>query len=241
MNAYNAVKCPGVADVFRIPKLGATFYQAQVRPEARPVIQPNFYWDFGGRTPQGPGKNVAIFSNCDRLEIFVGGKPSASVRPDSLSFPHLGYPPFFCDLEISEGVARTKPDLRIDGYVGDKLVLSKSFSSDLGKDELFLAADDAEITGDGTDATRLVFKVVDNFGAERAFAGGEIIFELTGPGVIVGDNPFTLMDDSGGVGAVWVKAQPYVTGQIVVKATHSALGEKTVTINVTPASSWEKT
>ncbi len=47
MNAYNTVKCPGVADVFRIPKLGATFYQAQVRPDVRPVILPNFYWDFG--------------------------------------------------------------------------------------------------------------------------------------------------------------------------------------------------
>ncbi len=157
-----------------------------------------------------------------------------------MNYAHLGHPPFFCDLEIAEEVAKTKPDLRIDGYVGDKLALSNSFSSDMGMDELFLAADDAEIVGDGTDATRLVFKVVDEFGAERAFAGGEIVFELTGPGVIVGDNPFTLMDDSGGVGAVWIKAQPNVAGQINVKATHSALGEKTVAINVTAAASWEK-
>ena len=190
INSYHAVKCPGVADVFRIPKLGASFYQAQVSPKMRPVIQPNFYWDFGAQSPRGPGKHAAIFSNCDRLEIFVAGKPIAIVQPDRENFPNLEYPPFFCDLDIEDAAA--KPELRIDGYVGDRLALSKSFSSDPAQDQFFLAADDAELTGDGVDATRLVFKVVDKFGAERAFAGGKVAFEITGPGVIVGDNPFTL-------------------------------------------------
>jgi beta-galactosidase len=50
-NSHKGVKNPGVADVFRIPKLGATFYQSQVSPSVRPVIAPNFYWDFGSMTP----------------------------------------------------------------------------------------------------------------------------------------------------------------------------------------------
>src|ERR1035441_10806113 len=57
INSYRGVKYPGVADVFRIPKLGASFYQAQVSPKIRPVIIPNFYWDFGPETPHGPGRN----------------------------------------------------------------------------------------------------------------------------------------------------------------------------------------
>ena len=81
------------------------------------------------------------------------------------------------------------------------------------------------------DATRLVFKVVDKFGAERAFAGGNVTFEIAGPGVIVGDNPFTL-DASGGVGAVWIKTVPNGLGEITVKAVHSSLGAKSVIINV---------
>ena len=160
------------------------------------------------------------------------GKQLAVVQPDRANYPHLLYPPFFCDLEIEKITGN--PELRIDGYVGDPLALSRSFSSDLKADALLLAADDAELLGDGADATRLVFKVVDKYGAERAFAGGEIVFEITGPGVIVGDNPFTLMDDSGGVGAVWIKSVPNGAGQIVVKATHSTLGEKSVAINVHP-------
>jgi beta-galactosidase len=235
VNAYNEVKCPGVADVFRIPKLGASFYQAQVSPKVKPTIQPDFYWDFGGQSPHGPGKNAAIFSNCDRLEIFVDGKQTAIVKPDRTNYPHLLCPPFFCDLEIENTIG--KPELRIDGYVGDNLVLSRSFSSDTRADTLFLAADDAELVGDGVDATRLVFKVVDKFGAERASAGGEINFEITGPGVIVGDNPFTLMDDSGGVGAIWIKTVPNGSGIITVKAVHSSLGVKIATINVQPDTS----
>ena len=236
MNAYNAVKCPGVADVFRIPKLGAAFYQAQVSPEVRPVIQPNFYWDFGAQSPHGPGRNVAIFSNMERLDILVRGQKLATLQPDRTNYPNLEYPPFFCDLELADDIIKTKPDLWIDGYVGDKLVLSKSFSSDTSKDELFLAADDEEIAGDGTDATRLVFKVVDKYGAERAFAGGTIKFEVNGPGLIVGDNPFTTLEGTGGVGAVWIKSVENAADNIVVKATHSTLGEKTVTIGILPKS-----
>jgi beta-galactosidase len=237
INPYHAVKCPGVADGFRIPKLGASFYQAQVSPHSKPVIQPNFFWDFGPATPKGPGKNAAIFSNCDRLEIFVGEKLVATVLPDRANFPHLRYPPFFCNLEIDN--ASAKPELRLDGYVDGRLAISKSFSSDIARDELFLAADDPELIGDGVDATRLVFKIVDKFGADRAFAQGEVSLEITGPGTIVGDNPFALAD-SGGVGAVWIRTIPNGSGQIFVAATHPALGKKSVAIRVRRDSSLGK-
>ncbi len=228
MNAYSAVKCPGVADVFRIPKLAGSFYLAQVSPKVRAVIVPDFYWDFGAKTPRGPGKNATIFSNCDRLEIFVAGKSIATAQPDRKNFPHLKYPPFFCDLDVDGAGA---PELKIDGYVGATLALSKSFSADATQDQFFLAADDAELTGDGADATRLVFKVTDKFGAERAFAGGQVTFEIAGPGTIVGDNPFGLAD-SGGVGAVWIRTVPDGSGRITVTAAHSSLGKKSVEIKV---------
>lgn len=228
INSYHAIKTPGVADVFRIPKLGAAFYQSQVSPRVRPLIVPDFYWDFGARMPDGPGRHAAIFSNCERLEIFVGGKRLANVQPDRAGFPHLEYPPFFCDFEESGG---GHPELRIDGYADGKLALSRSFSSDPAQDQFLLNADDPELVADGADATRLAFQVADRFGAPRPFAGGEVRFELTGPGAIVGDNPFRL-EDSGGAGAVWIRTNPHGAGTITVAATHSALGRKSVQIRV---------
>lgn len=232
INSYNGVKCPGVADIFRIPKLGASFYQAQGDPKTRPVIIPNFYWDCGAQTPNGPGKNAAIFSNCDRLELFINGKKYAELQPDSKNYPHLKHPPFFADLEIK---VPGNPELRIDGYVNNKLALSKSFSSDSARDKLYLKADDTGLTGDGSDATRLEFRVGDKFGESRLFAGGEVTLKLKGPGVIVGDNPF-MLEASGGVGAVWVKTLPDSSGEITVEATHSSLGSRTVKIKVQPDS-----
>ena len=176
-NSYKGVKNPGVADVFRIPKLGASFYQSQVSPDVRPVIVPNFYWDFGPSTPRGPGENAAIFSNCERLEIFVDHKHHATLEPDRKNYPNLRYAPFFADLSL-DGTGY--PVLRIDGYAAGHLALSRSFCSDASKDQFLINADDAAITGDGIDATRLVFRVADRFGAPRLFAGGDVDLRANG-------------------------------------------------------------
>lgn len=233
INSYNAVKRPGVADFFRIPKLGASFYLAQGDGRIRPVIYPSFYWDFGPHTPKGPGKHAAIFSNCDRLELFVAGQHHSTLTPDVANFSHLKHAPFFTDLEL-DGSAH--PELRIDGYAGDRMVLSRSFSSDPATDQFSVAVDDKSLFDDGADSTRVVFKVVDRYGADRAFGSGEVRFEIDGPGVIVGNNPFSLAG-SGGVGAIWLRTIPNVRGKVHVVATHSALGAKTVEINVQPAAS----
>jgi beta-galactosidase len=230
LNAYEAVKCPGIADVFRLPKLGASFYLAQVDPSVKPVIEPNFYWDFGPQTPEGPGQHAAIFSNCARLELFIGGKPHATLHPDRANYPNLKFPPFFADLRVN---GSAHPELRIDGYVGGKLTHSRSFSSDRAADRFRLHADDTDLVGDGSDATRLAFAVVDKFGAPRAFAGGEVSLRLNGPGTIVGDNPFAL-GPNGGAGAVYIRTVADRTGVILITARHSSLGAGSVQIRVRP-------
>jgi beta-galactosidase len=233
INPYQAVKCPGVADVFRIPKLGAAFYQVQVDPKVRPVIQPAFYWDFGPQSPSGPGDRAAIFSNCERLELWVNGKRHGSLLPDRENYPHLQYPPFFANLNID---GSQKPELRIDGFLGSKRVLSRSFSADPAHDRLWLQADDTQLVADGADATRLVFRTVDKYGAPRPFERGAVALALSGPGIIVGDNPF-VWDDSGGAGAVWIKTVANQLGRIHVTATHARLGKQSIRIQAVKASS----
>jgi beta-galactosidase len=82
--------------------------------------------------------------------------------------------------------------------------------------------------GDGIDATRVVLKVTDEYGAARPFANAAITLNLQGPGEIIGDNPFALF---GGVGAVWIRTKP-AAGVIKLIATHQILGSKTVEIAV---------
>jgi beta-galactosidase len=231
MNAWDAVKCPGVADLFRIPKLGASFYKAQIDPKLKPVIEPDFWWDFGEQTPAGPGKRAAIFSNCERLEVYLDGKLRGRLEPDRAEYGGIKYPPFFADLSV-EGAA--KPELRIDGFVGGKMALSRRFSADRGADRLWIRTDDAELAADGVDATRVAFGVEDQYGALRAFAKGEVELSLQGPGEMVGDRSFRL-EDCGGAAAVWVRSTAGQTGVIRVGARHSALGKHNVEIRVNPA------
>lgn len=219
INAYDGLKYPGIADFFRIPKLGAAFYESQVSPETRPVIAPDFYWDFGAHTPSGPGERAAIFSNCDRLELFIDGQRHSVLHPDRAAFPHTKYPPFFASLTMD---GATKPELEIRGFVKDNLVISRFLSSNPETDTLWLEADDAALRGDGSDAMRLAFGVVDKHGAPRAFAGGRVNLTISGPGRIVGDNPFDL-DATGGMGAVWIRTLPGKHGVIRVRAEHSYL------------------
>lgn len=232
MNDYQAVKCPGIADVFRLDKLGASFYMAQVDPSVHAVIAPDFYWDFGSRTPAGPGDHVAIFSNCDRLELFIDGKPYATLHPDRAHYANLHYPPFFADLTMD---GSGHPELRIDGYVGGhgagQRVLSRWFSSNPASDRLHVSAEDAQLHPDGSDATRVAFAVVDKFGAPRAFAEGTVRLHIDGPGEVVGDNPFNLKGN-GGAGAVYVRSLPGQSGRIRIEARHSSLGSGTIEITV---------
>jgi beta-galactosidase len=216
----------GVSDIFRLPKPAAGFYRSQCDPEEEVVIEPGFFYAWGGRGG-GNGPGVApICSNCDHLKIYYNGRLLLEADPDRKTYPNLKYPPFMVNLTtLSFG---TWGDLKIEGYLKDKLVATKMLSGSGTDDVLLVKPDDAELDGDGRDATRVVLAVTDQFGNLRPFASGAIQLRLTGPGQIVGENPFSL---SGGAGAVWVKAKE-AAGTIRLEARHQYLGTKIVEIHV---------
>ena len=223
------MKYTGVADLFRVLKPGAAIYQAQVDPRVRPVIAPAFYWDFGPASPVTSLRRAMICANTDRLEVYVGGSHFASLTPDAGKYRSLAYPPSFTDFRRVDGSSR--PDLRIDGYLGPDLVATRLLASDPSFDRLALAFDDAEIAGDGVDATRLVFRAVDRYGAPRPFVTGQLILSVDGPAVLAGDNPFDLAA-AGGAGAVWIRSRPGSAGIVTVSARHPVLGRAAARVRV---------
>ena len=220
-NQYRGVKYTGVVDLFRIPKPGAAIYQAQADPRLTPVIAPAFYWDFGPASPVTSLASAMICANLDRLELYVAGEHFATLLPDTAAYPNLAYPPSFADFTGVDG--SSLPDLRIDGYLGSQRVASRWFSADPSGDVLTLAADDAELEADGTDATRVWFRAVDRYGAPRPYVAGQVTLTLDGPAVLVGDNPFDFAA-AGGAGAAWLRSLPGSPGPVTVTATHPTLG-----------------
>jgi beta-galactosidase len=214
----------GVSDIFRIPKPAAGFYKSQCDPKEEVVLEPAFDWARGDRNETFTIAMVS--SNCEHIKIYIGERLVAELNPDKENFGNLSYPPFVTNLRAAIG--RGWGDLRIDGYIGGNKVISKTLSGKGADQQFHVEPDDTELFGDGIDATRVVMRVTDEFGAARPFATGAIALTIDGPGEIVGENPFALV---GGVGAVWVKTKEAI-GLIRLKAKHPALGAKTVEIKV---------
>jgi beta-galactosidase len=216
----------GISDIFRLPKPAAGFYRSQCDPEEEVVIEPGFFYAWGDRPGgNGPGP-VPICSNCEHLKIYYNGRLLVEADPDRKTYPHLKYPPFVVNLTALE--YNTWGDLKIEGYIGGKLTATRTLSGGGTDDRLVVKPDDAELAGDGRDATRVVLAVTDAYGNFRPFSSGAIQLSVTGPGEIVGENPFSL---SGGAGAVWVKAKE-VPGTIRLAARHQYLGTVTAEIRV---------
>ena len=81
------------------------------------------------------------------------------------------------------------------------------------------------------DATRLSFRATDRYGAPRPYVDGQVSFDVTGPAVLIGDNPFDFAS-AGGVGAVWIRSLPGSPGTVTVTARHPALGRAVAQVRV---------
>jgi len=228
---WRNLKTPGVMDVFRVSKPGAGFYRSQ-QPDGQPLIVPLFFWDYGPSSPAGgPGPASIIATNCDRLELFVDGQHLTTALPDVGAYPNLACPPAFADLSVpGDGL----PELRIDGYLGGTLATTLTMASDPARDRLALTVEDASIVADGSDTTRVTFRAVDAYGNQRPYVSGQVTLTVTGPGTLIGDNPFAL-GTFGGVGGAFVRAVAGGHGRVTVTAAHPTLGTARGSVTVTPA------
>ncbi len=229
----------GVTDIFREPKPAAGFYKSQCDPAEEVVLEPAFHW---ARGDESVGFTKAVFcSNCEHIKISARanckeGNPwvvVAEIDPDRTEFDHLKYPPFVLDLfklDLKK-VGAEWGDLRADGYIDGKQVISKTMSGKGVDSKFMLLPDDHELVADGADTTRVVLRVTDEFGAVRTYANDPVVFTLEGPAKLIGDNPFALI---GGTGAVWIRAGE-MAGTVRLTAKHPRLGEQSVSFTLSAA------
>jgi beta-galactosidase len=213
----------GVTDIFREPKPAAGFYESQCDPAEEIVLEPAFHWARGDASIGF--SHAVVCSNCEHVKMYIANDLVAEADPDRKQFANLKYAPFTMDLRE---LWHHWGDLRLEGYIGGKLAITKNYSG-RGVDAKFaLLPDDTSLIADGADTTRVVMRVTDEFGAIRPFANDAIKFELQGPAELIGDNPFPLI---GGTGAVWIRAKEE-TGSVRLTATHPQLGQQQVEVDI---------
>ena len=229
----------GVTDIFREPKAAAGFYKSQCEPSEEIVLEPAFHWAKSDEATMF--RRAVVCSNCDHMKFYLRERSLesnpwvllAELDPDRMEFGHLQYPPFQLDLKVldKKTLEFAWGDLRIDGYIKGKKVISRTMSGK-GLDAKFtLTPDDTELVADGADSTRIVLRVTDEFGNVHPSANDPILFTMEGPGELIGDNPLALV---GGTAAVWIRAQE-TPGTVRLTAKHLRLGSQTVEVRLTAA------
>jgi len=217
----------GVMDIFRLPKHTAGFYKSQCSPTEEPVLELGFHF---AQNDQPAGlEHAVISSNCERLKCYIKREdkwhPVIELEPARKEFPHLDYPPFF--LTLPEG-NDDWGDLRVDGYVQGKCVISKSYSGK-GMDQSFsVTIDDSELVADGADTTRVVIQVTDEYGAMRPLCNDPVEITVEGPATLLGNR---LVGLASGRTAVWIRAKQQ-EGIVRISATHPKFGTKTVSVKI---------
>jgi beta-galactosidase len=215
----------GVTDIFREPKPAAGFYRSQCDPAEEVVLVPAFQWAAGDESVHF--SKAVVSSNCDHLKFYVDDKLEVEADPDRVQFSHLKYAPFVVDVSKFHKWG----ELRIDGYIQGKQVISKKYSGKGIDQKFMLLPDDTSLVADGADTTRVVLRVTDEFGAIRPFANDPIAFQLEGPAQLIGDNPFSII---GGTGAVWIRAKEEA-GTVKLTGTHPVLGKQEIQIVISPS------
>ena len=223
----------GVMDIFRTPKPAAGFYKSMCDPAEEIVLEPAFHW---ARNDESINISYALISsNVEHIKMYSlsaeGETPLGEGDPDRKQFAHLKYAPFSIPFLRDAMNFPRWGDLRLDGYIGGKKVISKTYSGD-GQDHKFvLKPDETTLLADGADSVRVVLRAEDAFGNIRPFAADAITFQLDGPAEMIGDNPFGLI---GGTGAIWLRAKD-TPGTVTLKATHPRLGSTSATFTLTAA------
>src|SRR5438105_1978370 len=123
-------------------------------PAEEVVLESAFHWARGDESV-GFSKAV-VCSNCDHLKFYIDDKLIAEVDPDRTEFQHLRFPPF--SVKLSE-LFHKWGDLRIEGYIQGKQVITKNLSGSGADRKFALRSDDTQLAADGADSTRVVMRV----------------------------------------------------------------------------------
>ncbi|MHB9130881.1 MAG: glycoside hydrolase family 2 protein [Armatimonadota bacterium] len=201
----------GACDVFRAPKLTASLYASQLDPAVRPILQAATRWKVGDQAGFDPNEQtmkaghdapLVVFTNCDRVQVYIGGTLRGEFTPARDRFPHLPHPPVFCT-GLGTIWGPEWQELHLVGWVGDAIAAEQRFPAHNDALMLDVSIDDTTLTADGADMTRVVLRHTDEYGNVQAHSRLAVLLEVAGPATLIGPTPCAL---AGGVTAVYLRA-----------------------------------
>jgi len=159
----------GALDTCGFPKDNYFYYRAWWRSE--PLLHLLPHWNWEGRE----GQPIAVWahSNCDRVELFLNGR-SQGVR-EVVRNRHVEW-----SVPYAPGV------IEAHGYRNGKVILRERRETAGPAAALRLTADRSRLKADGQDVAIFKVEVLDAKGRPVPRADDLVMFELSGPGQVIG-------------------------------------------------------
>jgi beta-galactosidase len=207
----------GNMDIFRLPKFSFYFYQSQNGPKSddkgfgKPMLFIANYWN------DPKQKNVKIYSNCQKVELFLNGHSLGVQKPDTDKYSkNLIHPPFTFHPSVYEPGTLTAV-----GYMDGKKTITKSVSTPGEAYKLVLKPD---ISGKAlavgkNDAIFIYAFITDKNGTVVPGAANSIKFSVESAGSIIGPSE---INAEAGIATIVLKAGEK-PGKLIIKATSPAL------------------
>ena len=130
-------------------------------------------WNWKGL--EGQPLEVAVYSSCERVELFLNGKSLGRSKTDRTS-----------RFIASWKVPYEAGELKVVGYKGSKIIASSTLQTAEEPVAIQLTADKTTLKADGQDLCYITVDLVDSKGHRNPRAENLVKFEIEGAGTIVG-------------------------------------------------------
>lgn len=217
----------GIMDIFRLPKFTYWFYRSQASIGEFPIAEFNEPFVYIANYYNDPTfLEVKVYSNSEEVELFVNGTSVGRQSPDTDNYStHLKQPPFTFQLN-----SFIPGELKAVGYINGVQVVSqvRNTPGDAYGIRLWYDESNRPLTKGQNDVVFLYAAVIDENGTIIPDAVNDILFEITGDAVLIGNNP---MASEAGIATILLKAGE-LGGNIEITATSPGLqtAGKTITV-----------
>jgi beta-galactosidase len=161
----------GIVDLAGFAKDRYYFYRSVWRPEPLVHLLPHWNW------PQFQGRQIPVWcvTNCDSVELRLGGKPLGEKTLDRKKALHVEWQ-----------VPYAPGKLEAIGKKSGQVVARDEVVTAGPAVRVLLKADRAKIAADGEDLAFVEVRVIDRRGRVCPDADALVRFRLSGPGVLAG-------------------------------------------------------
>jgi beta-galactosidase len=184
----------GYVDVYRIPKYSYYFWQATYSQKPMVFIQPH-YW----RSQYlGQKKDIAVTSNCDKVELKVNGVSKGTLIPDQGNYHMVS----FKDVLIENGTLTA-----IGTRTGKTVTTQVVMAGDPAR--IVLKGSDQKMKADRSSVVTITADIVDSKGIHIYGASNTVKWSVTGPATLVGPAIYgSDIDKDHGTDGVWYINMP---------------------------------